>query len=382
MFLLELLFTVLVGLQFSPAERAYLVESVAQQNQMKAILTSFEGKFGKKVSRSQAYRIYGKFKTEYTCHNLNSGRSGRKKTGRSPENIASVKRLLEGELAKKPDEHKASARRNILAGITKSTFNRITTIDLKLKPYKLLRHQKLTQDHCDRRLAMCNFLQTQNNNYFESLVVSDEAWFTVGGHCFNRQNTVVYSPSGQGTPDHWFSEAVQGQQKVMLFVLMTGDGHLFGPYFYDQDHNIDARGYKNMLVYKVFPAMKRELGVRKFNRLVWQQDGASCHTANTVMDYLNTIFGLRMLALKSRQGVDWAPHSPDLNPCDFWLWGYLKSLVYKPMPNNLTSLVDRIKMECQNIPVEMIRRAVLSMKRRAGHCVKVSGRAIEGRKII
>ena len=89
-----------------------------------------------------------------------------------------------------------------------------------------------------------------------------------------------------------------------------------------------------------------------------------------------------MLALKSRQGVDWAPHSPDLNPCDFWLWGYLKSLVYKPMPNNLPSLVDRIKMECQNIPVEMIRRAVLSMKRRAGHCVKVSGRAIEGRKII
>ena len=93
MFLLELLFTVLVGLQFSPAERAYLVESVAQQNQMKAILTSFEGKFGKKVSRSQAYRIYGKFKTNYTCHNLNSGRSGRKKTGRSPENIAILHRI-------------------------------------------------------------------------------------------------------------------------------------------------------------------------------------------------------------------------------------------------------------------------------------------------
>ena len=92
MFLLKLLFSVLVGLQFSPAERAYLVESVAQQNRIKSILTSFEGKFGKKVSRSQVYKIYAKFKTEYTCHNLNSGRSGKKKNGRSPENIENQNR--------------------------------------------------------------------------------------------------------------------------------------------------------------------------------------------------------------------------------------------------------------------------------------------------
>ena len=89
-----------------------------------------------------------------------------------------------------------------------------------------------------------------------------------------------------------------------------------------------------------------------------------------------------MLALKSRQGVDWSPHSPDLNPCDFWLWGYLKSLVYKPMPSNLAALIERIKSECQKIPSDMIRRSVLSMKKRAGLCVKVSGGAIEGKKIV
>ena len=50
-----------------------------------------------------------------------------------------------------------------------------------------------------------------------------------------------------------------------------------------------------------------------------------------------------MLALKSIQGDEWAPHSPDLNPCDFFLWGYLKSKAYKPLPSNLDKLKGRIE---------------------------------------
>ena len=52
------------------------------------------------------------------------------------------------------------------------------------------------------------------------------------------------------------------------------------------------------------------------------------------------------------------------------------------MPSNLAALIERIKSECQKIPSDMIRRSVLSMKKRAGLCVKVSGGAIEGKKIV
>ena len=62
--------------------------------------------------------------------------------------------------------------------------------------------------------------------------------------------------------------------------------------------------------------------VRKFQRLIWQQDGEPCHTANPVMDYLDGIFGDRMLALKK-----WANHSPDLNPCDF-ICGDISNLLF------------------------------------------------------
>lgn len=28
--------------------------------------------------------------------------------------------------------------------------------------------------------------------------------------------------------------------------------------------------------------------------------------------------------------LTWPPRSPDLTPCDFFLWGYIKDFAYKP----------------------------------------------------
>ncbi|EFN65149.1 hypothetical protein EAG_00038, partial [Camponotus floridanus] len=40
--------------------------------------------------------------------------------------------------------------------------------------------------------------------------------------------------------------------------------------------------------------------------------------------------------------IEWPPRSPDLSPLDFFLWGYLKSKVYKTNPRNLNNLRRRI----------------------------------------
>ena len=49
------------------------------------------------------------------------------------------------------------------------------------------------------------------------------------------------------------------------------------------------------------------------------------NTARTAMRVLNEMFSARMI---SRRGnTEWSARSPDLNACDFFLWGYLKSKV-------------------------------------------------------
>ncbi|GFU94011.1 uncharacterized protein TNCV_2391001 [Trichonephila clavipes] len=70
--------------------------------------------------------------------------------------------------------------------------------------------------------------------------------------------------------------------------------------------------------------------------LGFQQDGATCHTARATIDLLKDTFGDRLI---SRFGlVNWPPRSCDLTPLDYFLWGYVKSLVYADKPQTLDHL--------------------------------------------
>ncbi|GFV34274.1 uncharacterized protein TNCV_991951 [Trichonephila clavipes] len=69
-----------------------------------------------------------------------------------------------------------------------------------------------------------------------------------------------------------------------------------------------------------------ELNNHDVQELGFQQDGATCHTARATIDLLKDMFGDRLI---SRFGpVNWPPRSCDLTPLDYFLWGYVKSLVY------------------------------------------------------
>ena len=167
----------------------------------------------------------------------------------------------------------------------------------------------------------------------------------------------------------------------MVFCLLHGSGKKFGPFFHSKDEHINQHTYHHLLAYKVFPIIKRSLGLEGFGTTIWQQDGAKPHQANLNMDYLDSVFGARMLALKARQGDSWAPTSPDLNPCDFFLWGYLKEKVYKPVPANMAELKQRIKNEFTAIPEFIVRKSVLAMRDRCKKVIKVNGGTFEGELI-
>ena len=74
--------------------------------------------------------------------------------------------------------------------------------------------------------------------------------------------------------------------------------------------------------------------------LIWpiwfQQDDATCYTANKTIQLLHETFPGRVL---SRFGDrNWPPRSCDLTPLNFFLWGYLKSKVYVNNPTTTRAL--------------------------------------------
>ncbi|GFX75179.1 putative DD41D transposase [Trichonephila clavipes] len=83
-----------------------------------------------------------------------------------------------------------------------------------------------------------------------------------------------------------------------------------------------------------------ELNNHDVQELWFQQDGATYHTARATIDLLKDAFGDRLI---SRFGpVNWPPRSCDLTPLDYFLWGYVKSLVYADKPQTLDHLEDNI----------------------------------------
>ncbi|GFX50777.1 DUF4817 domain-containing protein [Trichonephila clavipes] len=104
------------------------------------------------------------------------------------------------------------------------------------------------------------------------------------------------------------------------------------------------------------PAATQSASLITIKELWFQQDGATCHTARAIIDLLKDTFGDRLI---SRFGpVNWPPRSCDLTPLDYFLWGYVKSLVYADKPQTLDHLEDNIRRVIADIRPQMLEKVI------------------------
>ncbi|GFV47236.1 DUF4817 domain-containing protein [Trichonephila clavipes] len=96
--------------------------------------------------------------------------------------------------------------------------------------------------------------------------------------------------------------------------------------------------------------------LRKPQELWFQQDGATCHTARATIDLLKDTFGDRLIS--RFEPVNWPPRSCDLTPLDYFLWGYVKSLVYADKPQTLDHLEDNIRRVIADIRPQMLEKVI------------------------
>ncbi|GFW32077.1 uncharacterized protein TNCV_2601031 [Trichonephila clavipes] len=99
-----------------------------------------------------------------------------------------------------------------------------------------------------------------------------------------------------------------------------------------------------------------ELNNHDVQELWFQQDGATCPTARATIDLLKDTLSDRLI---SRFGhVNWPPRSCDLTLLDFFLWGYVKSLVYADKPQTLDHLEDNIRLVIADIRPQMLEKVI------------------------
>ena len=148
---------------------------------------------------------------------------------------------------------------------------------------------------------------------------------------------------------------------------------MIGPYFFENaaGNAVTVNGvrYRDMITNFLW----EELNGIDLEDIFFQQDDATCHTADETMQLLQTKFHGRVI---SRRGdVNWPPRSCDLTPLDFSLWGFLKGKVYANDPQTIPELKEEIRRTineispqlCQNVIENFVKRMNVCKQSRGGH---------------
>ncbi|GFX75051.1 transposable element Tc3 transposase [Trichonephila clavipes] len=173
-------------------------------------------------------------------------------------------------------------------------------------------------------------------NFHKRILFSDEAHFWLNGYV-NKQNCHIWS---EANPQVYVETPLHSETLTVWCALWAGG--IIGLYLFknDEGHNVTFNGdrYRAMITNFFIP----ELNTHGVQQLRFQENGTTYHTAGATIDLLKDTFGDRLI---SRFGpMNWPPRSCDLTLLDYFLWVYVKSLVYVDKPQTLDHLEDNIRL--------------------------------------
>lgn len=171
----------------------------------------------------------------------------------------------------------------------------------------------------------------------------------------------------ESRPIDWIERPLN-DAKVLVWCGISA-AKIYGPYFFEE--TVNQHNYLHMLQNFFWP---KHLRTANYKNYYFQQDGATPHTANMVQEWLSSKF-LDKFIDKNQ----WPPRSPDLNPCDYFLWGYLKSKVYNPLPKNLDDLKANIEREIKKINKNVLESTLKNFKKRCNLVIETKGGHFENK---
>lgn len=143
-------------------------------------------------------------------------------------------------------------------------------------------------------------------------------------------------------------------------------GGIIGPFFFENEEGtavtINGERYRAMLSKFFFKQIEEE----DLDNIRFQQDGATCHTANATLNLLRPNLENRII---SKIGdVNWPPRSCDLTPLDYFLWGPVKDKCYANHPETIQDLKYEIQAAVAAIRPETIEKVLQNWVDRISYC--------------
>lgn len=248
-------------------------------------------------------------------------------------------------------------------GVSTTTVRKILIDELHLYPYKYQTSQALKHTDYAKRVNFAEWFLSRPTNITQYFIASDEAYFYLT-EALNKQNNRVWSES---RPYNRI-EVPLHPLNIHVWCAISAK-RIFGPFYFEE--NVKAANYLEMLKTFFWPKVLRTVEYKKY---YFQQDGAAAHKSNIVQEWCGQRFGEKFMPKEM-----WPPRSPDLNPCDYFLWGYLKSVAYNPYPKTIDDLKRNIEREIKKITPEMLKNVFSNLEKRCKLVISKDGKHFESK---
>ena len=215
-----------------------------------------------------------------------------------------------------------------------------------MHPYKMMLAKKLCKRDIETRRALCLEIQ-QHVPHATAVLFSDKAHFHLRG-TVNMQNFRL-----EKSPRELHERSLHCPQVTIWCAV--AEFSIWGPYFFEEDVTVTVNSDRYCEMLKTFLRPKLNM-LHNMDDAWFQLDEATAHTFQRAMGILREMFPGHLISL--RDDISWSIRSPDLNPCDFFLLGYLKSKVYINRPCSIEQLKDAICQEITAIPHEMTHQVI------------------------
>lgn len=334
------------------------VKEISVEKRAQIQVLSQEGYSQRQVAARCGVSVSCVSKTLSRINNTNDYRS-RKRSGRPKATTIRTDRLIHRYAKAHPFASSSEIRANLPATegnlCSTVTIRRRLTKNFGLRAFKPAKKPFLSQRNIRDRLAFCRRYQHFTLNDWATVMFSDETKISQ----FQSNRRTVRRPINQRFNPRYTNKSVRSASSVMIWGAISANGRC-GIHFVPRGSTVKARDYLKIIQEKVPPFME----VR--NTSILQQDGAPCHNAKVVKEWIASQRNWNLLE-------GWPGNSPDLNPIEN-CWVKVKKCVNKYCCSSYGELIDVVKrVWTQEISAEYCRKLIESMPTRLSQCIKNKG---------